>query len=71
MNIDERVHGYTGAIGLVQALATGYFIYDLIVSTLHINLFGVGMLFHAISALCVFSLGFVSPSLSVFTPDCV
>jgi TLC domain len=60
MTIDERVHGYTGAGGLVQALATGYFIYDLIVSIAHIKLFGIGMLFHAISALCVFSLGFVS-----------
>lgn len=67
MNIDERVHGYTGANGLVQALATGYFIYDLIVSTLHINLFGVGMLFHAISALCVFSLGF-RPFVNYYAP---
>lgn len=60
MNIDQRIHGYTGADGLVQALAAGYFIYDLIVSVLHIKLFGIGMLFHAVSALFVFSLGFVS-----------
>ncbi|OJJ47581.1 hypothetical protein ASPZODRAFT_63333 [Penicilliopsis zonata CBS 506.65] len=58
MNVGERVYGYTGACGLIQALAAGYFIYDLIVSTLYIKMFGVGMLFHAISALWVFSLGF-------------
>jgi hypothetical protein len=67
MNIDERVHGYTGADGLVQALATGYFIYDIIVSTLYIKLFGIGMLFHAISALCVFSLGF-RPFVNYYAP---
>lgn len=59
MSTAERVYGYTGASGLVQALATGYFMYDLIVSTLYVKLFGVGMLFHAISALWVFSFGFV------------
>lgn len=60
MNVDERVHGYTGADGLVQALATGYFIYDVIVSTYYISLFGLGFFFHAICALSVFSFGFVS-----------
>jgi len=59
MSAAERVYGYTGASGLVQALATGYFLYDLIVSTVYVNIFGIGMLFHAISALWVFSLGFV------------
>lgn len=60
MSSAERVFGYTGACGLIQALAVGYFVYDLIVSAVYIKLFGVGMLFHAISALWVFSLGFVS-----------
>lgn len=59
MTAEERVYGYTGACGLVQALATGYFLYDLIVSTVYVKMFGVGMLFHAISALWVFALGFV------------
>ncbi|KAJ5647653.1 hypothetical protein N7490_004025 [Penicillium lividum] len=54
----ERVFGYTGACGLIQALAVGYFIYDLIVSTVYVKMFGIGTLFHAISALWVFSLGF-------------
>lgn len=60
MSSGERVFGYTGACGLIQALAVGYFVYDLIVSVAHLKMFGIGMLFHAISALWVFSLGFVS-----------
>lgn len=60
MTSGERVFGYTGACGLIQALAVGYFVYDLIVSIVHVRMFGIGMLFHAISALWVFSLGFVS-----------
>lgn len=60
MSTGERVFGYTGACGLIQALAVGYFVYDLIISLVHVRMFGVGLLFHAVSALWVFSLGFVS-----------
>jgi hypothetical protein len=60
MESGERVFGYTGACGLVQAMATGYFLWDLIISTLHVNLFGIGLWFHAVSALAVYSLGYVS-----------
>jgi hypothetical protein len=60
MSTGERVFAYTGACGLIQALAVGYFVYDLIVSVVYVRMFGIGMLFHAISALWVFSLGFVS-----------
>ena len=60
MTSGERVFAYTGACGLIQALAVGYFVYDLIVSIVHVRMFGLGMLFHAVSALWVFSLGFVS-----------
>lgn len=60
MNAGERVYGYSGGCGLVAALAAGYFVYDLIISTVHINIFGIGMFFHAVSALWVFSFGFVS-----------
>lgn len=67
MSAAERVYGYTGASGLVQALATGYFLYDLIMSTVYVNIFGIGMLFHAISALWVFSLGF-RPFLNFYAP---
>lgn len=58
MDQKERVHGYTGASGLIQAFAGGYFLWDLMVTVQHVRIFGIGMLFHAISALCVFSLGF-------------
>jgi hypothetical protein len=63
MDTRERVHGYTGASGLIQAFAAGYFLWDLVVTAQNVQAFGIGMLFHAISALCVFSLGFVSAGL--------
>ena len=56
----ERVYGYTSASGLIQAFATGYFLWDLIVSTRHFSIFGIGIWFHAVSALSVFAFGFVS-----------
>ncbi|KAJ5157442.1 uncharacterized protein N7482_008542 [Penicillium canariense] len=67
MSVGERVSGYTGACGMIQALAVGYFIYDLIVSVAHVQMFGIGMLFHALSALWVFSLGF-RPFLNYYAP---
>jgi hypothetical protein len=60
MNWQGRVWGYTGASGLVQAFATGYFAWDLWVTATNVGIFGYGMLAHAVSALFVFSLGFVS-----------
>ena len=62
MNWAGKVHGYTGAGGLIQAFAGGYFLWDLFITVQNINIFGLGMLAHAVSALFVFSLGFVSPS---------
>lgn len=59
-SVAERVYGYTGASGLIQALACGYFLWDLVVSTRYIKVFGIGIWAHAITALCVFSFGFVS-----------
>ena len=59
MDWRERVWGYTGADGLIVALAVGYFLWDLGVCALHIRTFGVGMLAHAAAALAVYSLGFV------------
>jgi hypothetical protein len=61
MDWEQRVWGYTGASGMIQGLATGYFLWDLMVTIRYVDLFGYGMLAHAISALCVFSFGFVSP----------
>jgi hypothetical protein len=60
MTWPEKVWGYTGASGMIQAFAGGYFLWDLCITTMHVNIFGWGMLAHAVSALFVFSLGFVS-----------
>lgn len=60
MDYRARVWGYTGASGLVEALAAGYFAWDLWVSTVHLDVFGVGLLAHAVSAFGVYILGFVS-----------
>jgi hypothetical protein len=46
-------------------MGLGYFVYDLWITVQHLSMFGVGMLFHAISALTVFSFGFVSAVLSI------
>ena len=57
---DGRVWGYTGSGGMIQALAAGYFLWDICISVVHVKIFGWGMLAHAVSALLVFCLGFVS-----------
>ncbi|KAF3006763.1 hypothetical protein E8E13_010046 [Curvularia kusanoi] len=67
MSQAERVHGYTGGTGLVQAFAGGYFLWDLVITVQNVSVFGIGMLFHAISALCVFSLGF-RPFVNFYAP---
>jgi hypothetical protein len=60
MDWRERIWGYTGAAGMIQGLATGYFLWDLMITIQHVKVFGLGMLAHALSALLVFSFGFVS-----------
>lgn len=60
----QRVWGYTGAAGMIQGLATGYFLWDLMVTIQNVKIFGYGMLAHALSALVVFSFGFVSMPVS-------
>lgn len=55
-----RIWGYTGASGLVQACAAGYFAWDVVVSVLYLPMLGPGSLAHAISALLITMLGFVS-----------
>lgn len=60
MDWRERIWGYTGAAGMIQGLATGYFLWDLMITVQHVKVFGYGMLAHALSALLVFSFGFVS-----------
>jgi hypothetical protein len=54
-----RVFGYTVTGGAVQGYATGYFVWDLMISVYHAEIMGIGFVAHAISALVVFSLGFV------------
>ena len=56
----ERIWGYTGTLGMVQALAAGYFLWDLVVSLWRVDVFGWGFVLHAFSALFVFGFGFVS-----------
>lgn len=55
---------------MIQGLATGYFIWDLVVTLQNLQAFGLGMLAHALSALVVFSFGFVS-SLFEKTTICI
>lgn len=55
-----RIWGYSGAGGMVQGFAAGYFLWDLTVSTQYLSILGPGSLAHAISALLVTCLGFVS-----------
>jgi hypothetical protein len=60
MGYQERVYGYTGSLGLIQAFGTGYFVWDLYVCARYLSMFGPGMLAHAVSALIVYSFGYVS-----------
>ena len=68
MNWEERIWGYTGAGGMVQALAAGYFLWDLLASTFYLDVLGLGSLAHAASALIVTVLGFVSACTSMNMP---
>lgn len=56
----DRIYGYTSAGGAVQGFAAGYFLWDLVLSVMHFDIFGPGFTAHAISALAVYILGFVS-----------
>ena len=55
---EERIWGYTGAEGLVQAFAAGYFLWDLLTCAIYIDIQGIGPLIHAISATIVTGIGF-------------
>ena len=69
MGWEERVWGYTGAGGMIQGFAAGYFLWDLIMCAGNVAVFGWGLLAHAVAALVVFSLGFVSISLTSLWGD--
>lgn len=59
MDYKERVWGYTGATGMIQALGCGYFLWDLWISLENLEVFGLGLLAHAGCAFWVFAMGFV------------
>ena len=59
MDWRERVYGYDGALGMVVALASGYFLWDCWLSVRYLAVFGPGLLAHAVSALTVYLFGFV------------
>lgn len=62
----KRTFEYSHIQGAVQAYAEGYFIWDLFMSAWHLEIFGLGFLAHAASAVMVFSLGFVRIRLLYF-----
>ncbi|KAK4240708.1 TLC domain-containing protein [Achaetomium macrosporum] len=67
MDHEQRIWGYTGACGLVQALAAGYFVWDVGITLLNLDIFGLGLLAHGVSALAVYTLGF-RPYLNFYSP---
>lgn len=56
---EMRIWGYYGSGGLAQSFALGYFLWDLYTCSMHVEIFGWGMLAHAISAVAVFAFGYV------------
>lgn len=60
MDAKGRILGYSGATGMAQALAAGYFLWDAVISVRNFSILGPGSLAHAISALMIIFLGFVS-----------
>lgn len=53
-----RIYGYTPGSAVVQSMATGYFLWDLALTATYLDVFGIGLLAHASSALAVYSFGF-------------
>jgi hypothetical protein len=60
MDWEQRIWGYTGLSAMIQSLAAGYFVWDLGITLLNLDIFGLGLLAHAVSALTVYTFGFVS-----------
>lgn len=56
----DRLWGYLSLGGTVQACAAGYFVWDVVVSATSIEVLGASSLIHAIFALLITSIGFVS-----------
>ncbi|EMD00457.1 hypothetical protein BAUCODRAFT_62246 [Baudoinia panamericana UAMH 10762] len=64
---EDRIWSYSGMAGLCQSFALGYFLWDLVICAWRIDIFGWGMLAHAISAVSVFALGY-RPFLCFYCP---
>lgn len=62
-----RVWGYTPLEGHVVSMAVGYFLWDLVICAVHMKIFGIGLLLHAIAALTVYTLGF-TPFVNYYSP---
>lgn len=58
---EERIYGYTGALGLLAASTAGYFVWDLVVCTRYFDISGFGLWIHAVCALSICVFGFVRP----------
>lgn len=56
---EDRMWGYTGAAGAVQALGAGYFLWDVQVCVTNFEALGLVDLLHAVVALSIAILGFV------------
>ena len=56
---EERMWGYTGLGGMVQAFGAGYFVWDVQVCLSNLETLGVMDLFHAVVALSIAILGLV------------
>lgn len=60
MTRDDRLWGYSPATGDVQAYAAGYFLWDVLLCVRYLDVQGVSALLHALSALIITVMGFVS-----------
>lgn len=59
MSPQDRLWSYSPDSARVQSFAAGYFIWDLFVSIIYFDVFGLGDLAHATAALLITLLGFV------------
>jgi hypothetical protein len=65
-NWEKRIWGYTGMTGFTQSMALGYFLWDLYMCLRYLNIFGWGMVVHAVASVGMFTFGFVGFSIFGF-----
>lgn len=68
MDWQQRIWAYDGASSFVQSMAAGYFLWDFVTTLCFLDVFGLGLLAHASSALTVYTFGFVRPLPSLKQP---